>query len=141
MSVQRARLGLALALAPLAAPLTVWVGLVVRAAVSPQRFRGSPNPVVDAGVLAVLLVAYAAPATYPATLVFAWPLFRFLRSIDRVRWWIFGVSGAAVGAALLPAYLHFLNPRGWVDFFPGVGLIAGAATGIAFWFIATRVNE
>ena len=141
MSPQRARLGLALGLAPLAAPLAVWLGLLARAALSPRRVHGSTNPVVDAGVLAVLLVAYAAPAAYPATFAFAWPLYRFLRATGRVTWWIFTVSGAALGALLLPLYLHFLNPRGSIDFFPGVGLIAGGATGFAFWFIATRVKE
>ena len=140
MSAHRARLGLALALSPLAAPVAVWLGVLARAAVSPGRLRGSSNPVVDALLLAVLLVAYTAPAAYPATLVFAWPLFRFLQSIDRVRWWIFTASGAALGAILLPLYLHFLSPRGWFDFFPGVGWIAGGAIGLAFWFIATRVT-
>src|SRR5512146_3023279 len=80
MSAHRARLGLALALSPLAAPVAVWLGVLARAAVSPGRLRGSSNPVVDALLLAVLLVAYTAPAAYSATLVFAWPLFPFLQS-------------------------------------------------------------
>jgi hypothetical protein len=57
-------------------------------------------------------------------------------------WWSLTLVAAVAGGILFPLYLHALDARGSWDFFPGVGVVAGAATGWTFWYIAsTRVTR
>ena len=133
-----ARLGLALALAPLAAPLAIWAGLLIHALILPSRGNDPTFNPVAVVVLAVALTAYGAPLAYAATLGLLWPAFRFLESVRRPDWWWMAAVGAAAGAVLFPLYLKFLDPHAFFRLFPGAGALAGAANAVAFWRVATR---
>jgi len=137
-SNRRPPLGLALAVAPLAAPLAIWAGLLVRALILPTRANDpTMNPVAIA-VLALALIAYGAPLAYAATLGILWPLFRLLESVKRADWWWMAAAGALAGGALLPLYLKILDPHAFFRIFPGAGAVAGGATAVAFCSIAAR---
>jgi hypothetical protein len=133
-----ARLGLAIALAPLAAPLAIWGGLLIRALILPTRGNDPTLNPVAVLVLAVALIAYGAPLAYAATLAFVWPVFRLLESVRRADWWWMAAVGAVAGVVLFPAYLKFLDPHAFFRLFPGAGALAGGANAIAFWYIAER---
>jgi len=137
-SNRRPPLGLALALAPLAAPLAIWAGLLARALILPTRANDPTMNPVAILVLAVALIAYGAPLTYAATLGILWPLFRLLDFVKRADWWWMTAAGAAAGGVLLPFYLKVLDPHAFFRIFPGAGAVAGGATAVAFWFLATR---
>jgi hypothetical protein len=128
----------ALLVAPLAAPLAVLLGCAVRALVTPRTAPDGVNPVVGVVFLAVLLLVYGAPLSYGATLVVLWPIGAVLRDAEAFSWWALTLVGFVGGALLFPLYLHALDSRGTWDFFPGVGGAAGAATGWAFWYLASR---
>ena len=132
------RLWLALAFAPLAGPLAIWVCLLFRAAVLPRTPTDAVDNVGSVLVLVFLFLAFGAPLAYAATLVVVVPAFRLLDASERASWWAIAVIGAMGGGLLFPLYLHLLAPHGFFNFFPGAGFIAGAATGLAFWRIATR---
>lgn len=128
----------ALLLAPLASPIAAWLGSLLHGLTIHPRAGDPPWSVAAALVIMVAFVLFAAPVSYVATAVIVWPAALLLRSAGSVRWWSLTSIGALAGAALLPAYLHWLAPRGTFDFFPGVGLVSGAAAGWAYWFIAVR---
>jgi hypothetical protein len=127
-----------LALAPLAGPLAIWGCLLFRAAVMPRTPTDAGDSVASILVLAFLFVGLGAPLAYAATLVVVVPAFRLLDAAERASWWAIAVIGAIAGGLLFPLYLHLLAPHGFFNFFPGAGFIAGAASGLAFWRIATR---
>jgi hypothetical protein len=133
-----ARLGLALALAPLAAPLAIWAGLLIRALILPTRGNDPTLNPVAVGVLAVALMAYGAPLAYAATLGFVWPVFRLLESVERADWWWMAAAGTVAGGVLFPLYLKLLDPHAFFSLFPGAGAVAGGASAVAFWYIAAR---
>ena len=128
--------GLALVVAPLAAPLTVVLASAVCALMRPRPGTEGINPVVGIVFLAVILVVYGAPLAYAATLVILWPIAAVLRGARAFTWWGLTVVATIAGGILFPLYLHALAPSATWDFFPGVGLAAGAATGWTFWFVA-----
>jgi hypothetical protein len=128
----------ALLVAPLAAPLAVLLGSAVRSAVSTRTAPDGVNPVVGIVFLAGLLVVYGSPLSYGATLLILWPIGAMLRDARAFSWWALTLAGLVGGVLLLPVYLNALDPRGTWDFFPGVGAAAGAATGWAFWYLASR---
>ncbi|HWH52852.1 MAG TPA: hypothetical protein VN651_14990 [Gemmatimonadaceae bacterium] len=132
------RLPLALLVSPLAAPLAVWLGSIVRGVVSHQVSSGVGNPVAASLILLFALVLFSAPVAYASTLLIVWPAAVFLRALGVFRWWSMAIGAGAAGAALFPLYLHALEPRGSFSFFPGAGAVAGAAAGWAFWFIVAR---
>ncbi|MFI5230616.1 MAG: hypothetical protein ACHQWU_16205 [Gemmatimonadales bacterium] len=131
------RFGLALAMAPLAAPAAVLFGTAVFAVVKPQPGTEGINPVAGLIFVAALLLVYGAPLAYGATFGVLWPAAVLLRDAGRFTWWSMTLLGAAGGGALFPMYLHLLAPQGTWHFFPGAGYVGGAATGWAFWFVAT----
>jgi hypothetical protein len=129
---------LALALAPLAAPLAIWAGLLIRALILPTRGNDpTVNPVAIV-VLAIALIAYGAPLAYAATLGIVWPVFRLLESLKRADWWWLAATGAVAGGVLFPLYLKLLDPRAFFSLFPGAGAVGGGASAVAFWYIAAR---
>jgi hypothetical protein len=132
------RLGRAAVVAPLAAPLTLVVGSVVRALVSPRTAPEAINPVAGFLFLTAIVVAYGAPLAYGATVVIVWPAAAVLRQAKAFTWWALTLVSALAGGSLFPVYLRALDSRATWDFFPGAGFAAGAATGWVFWFIATR---
>ena len=130
--------------APLAAPIAVFMVLLsarlfgwgAAALPAPQGRDGySPVAVV---IWLFIIVAFGAPPSYVATLLIVWPSSRALAAHGSFRWYAVTIVSAIAGAILAPAYFHLLEPRGRIALFPGAGAVAGAATGIAFWFIATR---
>lgn len=125
-------------MAPLAGPLAVLLGSAVRALVSPRTAPEGINPVVGVVFLAAILLVYGAPLAYGATLAILWPAAVVLRDTRAFTWWSLTLVSTLAGGILFPVYLHAFDSRGTWDFFPGAGFVAGAATGWAFWFIATR---
>jgi hypothetical protein len=133
----RPRFGRAVVVAPLAAPLAMFVGSAIRSIVSPAAAPTGINPIASAVFGAVLLLLYGAPLAYGSTVILLWPIAVLLGESRLFRWWtVTPVSGVA-GAIVFPLYLHALAPRGTWDFFPGAGFVAGAATGCVFWFMAS----
>lgn len=132
------RLWRALALAPLAGPLTIWVCVLVRATVVPHTVNDAVDSVGSIIVLPLVFLGLGAPLSYAATLVVVLPAFRLLDAAGKASWWAMVVIGAVAGGLLFPVYLHLLAPRGWFNFFPGAGFIAGAVAALAFWRIAVR---
>jgi hypothetical protein len=141
----RSRLLLALLVAPLAAPLAMELGWLVYGLVTisirPSATAQHPGPLeVVAGIwfFGYVFMLLGAPLAYAATLLVVLPLFLLLRAADRLTWWLLTLVASLAGGALLPLYMHWLNPRGSTDFYPGAGFLAGAAAGWAFWYLATR---
>ena len=116
------KIGRAFAVAPLAGPLALWAGRVLIAIVVPRAASDSVNGVASVLLLAFVLMGFGARLGYVATFVAVLPAFRLL-----------DVAGKA-----FPLYLHILAPRGSFGFFPGAGFVAGLASGLAFWWLATR---
>jgi len=125
-------------LAPLAAPLAVFTGSALRALVMRRPTTDAAHPVLAALIIGLVIVAFGAPLAYAATLVVLWPTVRALRAIGHLAWWSLTGATALAGGVLFPLYLHWLEPRGSFDFFPGAGVAAGAASGFVFWWIALR---
>jgi hypothetical protein len=130
------RFGRAVLIAPLSMPLTVTLGLAVRALVGTRRGLDGTNPVAAVVLLPAILLMYGAPLAYGATLLILWPAGALLRDTRAFTWWSLTLIGMVAGGLLFPAYLHAIDPRGTWDFFPGAGFAAGAVTGWCFWFIA-----
>lgn len=127
-----------MAFAPPAGPLAIWVCLLFRAAVMPRTPTDAVDSVGSIMVLPLVFLAFGAPLAYAATLIVVVPAFRWLDAVERANWWAIAGIGAVAGGLLFPVYLHLLAPHGFFNFFPGAGFIAGAASGLAFWRIATR---
>lgn len=138
------RFGPAIGFAPLAAPVAVfivglsrsvfgWAAGAVPAGQLPQSYSLASNV-----IWLFIIIAFGAPPSYLVTLLIVWPLSRALAARGRFRWYTVTVASAIAGGFFMPLYLHVLEPRGRIELFPGAGAVAGAATGIAFWLIATR---
>ncbi len=138
--MRRRRLGLALVVAPLAAPCAVWLGALARGLGTPRAPGDPPNSVLAALVILFAICMFAAPLAYAATFAVLWPALRLLGAAARP-WWTLTLLGAVAGGALMPVYLRMLDPRGSWDFFPGVGFVAGAASGFAFWYFAAPAGD
>jgi hypothetical protein len=132
------RLGAALVIAPLAAPLAMMLGSVARAIVDPRVRPEGTSLLVGVLFLTALLVVYGAPLAYATTLIVLWPAAALLREAGAFTWWSLTLVATIAGGIVFPLYLHALDPRATWSFFPGAGFAAGAATGWSFWFIATR---
>lgn len=128
----------ALALAPLAGPLAIWACVLLRAVVVPHTATDAVDSAGSIIVLPLVFLGFGAPLSYAATLVVVLPTFRLLDASGRASWWAMAVVGGVAGGVLFPVYLHLLAPRGWFNFFPGAGFIAGAASALTFWRIAVR---
>ena len=128
------RFGKAIVVAPLAAPVAIFSMLLLREAFGSVH-EGS---IAAIPVWLFALVLFGAPPAYLSTLVILWPVSRALASAERFTWPVATAISAFAGAIIMPAYLRALEPRGRIDLFPGAGVLAGAATGLAFWVIATR---
>jgi hypothetical protein len=126
----------AFAVAPLAAPLAVFVGALAQAALSRSRLV-SPTPATPASLVVLLwaLVLFGAPIAYAATAIILWPATVLLRRWRLLRWWTLSTIAALAGSVLLRAYAAILQPRGTIDLFPGAGAVAGAAVAITWWRI------
>jgi hypothetical protein len=140
---RRPRFAAAIAIAPLAAPVAVYVGLVARAWLAGTMAEGlGQGPAVQRAVATVLwlfiVVMFGAPLAYAATLVILWPSACILVNGERNAWPALVLIATLAGGAALPVYTKMLEPRGHIGLFPGAGFVAGAATGLAFWRIATR---
>jgi hypothetical protein len=143
-SADEPRFGPAIGFAPFAAPVAVFIVLLLRsafgwgtAAVPSGQGPGSYSLAAFVSWLFIIIV-FGAPPSYVATLLFVWPSSRALAALGWFRWYTVTSASAVAGGVLMPLYLHLLEPEGGVKLFPGAGAVAGAAIGIAFWFIATR---
>jgi hypothetical protein len=132
------RLRRAVVLAPLAAPLTIVLGAMIRTLAKSGLHFDGPTSVAGAILVTLIVAVYGAPLAYGATVLILWPAAAVLRDAGALRWWGLTLIGGVGGAVLFPVYLRALDSRGTWDFFPGAGFAAGAAVGCAFWFIATR---
>ena len=135
------RLGRAVLLAPLFAPLTIVAGGIVRTATTTGLRAGGPSSVLSVLILTLIVLVYGAPLAYGATVLVLWPAAAVLRDAGAMRWWWLSLIGGIGGAVLFPVYLNVLTPRGTWDFFPGAGFATGAVVGCAFWLIATRCGR
>ena len=124
-------------LAPLAGPPAVFAGSLIRSLVT-HAPRDEPFSVAAVLVLLFAFYLFGAPLAYATMLILAWPLTRAARAESGLAWWVACIAGALIGAAVFPAYLHLLAPRGSFDFFPGAGLVAGAAVTGVFWMLSLR---
>jgi hypothetical protein len=129
----------ALIVAPLATPIAAFVGTALYGATTHHSSAQDP-PTTLVTVLVVLFafIVFGAPVAYVATAAVVWPVSLLLRSAGWARWWSLTGIAALGGAMLLPAYAHWLAPRGTIDFFPAMGLVSGAVAGWTWWFIAAR---
>jgi len=129
----------AFVIAPLAAPLAVFVGALPHAAWSRGRLAG-PTPATPASLLVLLWVfaLFGAPLAYAATIIILWPATVLLQRWHLLRWWTLATIAAVAGSMLLHGYTAVLQPRGTIDLVPGAGAIAGAAVAIALWWIGLR---
>jgi hypothetical protein len=128
----------AMVLAPLAAPIAIWVGLLLRILLDARSASRPEDSIASVAVLALVLIVLGAPLAYATTFAVLLPAFRWLEARSRTTWWTLALIGAAAGGIVFPLYLHWLQPRGSFEFFPGAGVLAGAATGVVFWWLATR---
>lgn len=133
---RRGRLGLALLVAPLAGPSAAWVVALFHGVLTPRPPGEPPWSFAAALVLLFAFCLFGAPPAYVATICLAWPLTRALGRWSRP-WWPLTLACAVAGAAVLPFYLKMLTPRGSWNLGPGIGFIAGAASGCVFWYLAT----
>jgi len=124
-------------LAPLAGPLAVFAGSLIRVVVV-HAPHDEPFSIPAVLVLLFAFYMFGAPLSYAAMLILAWPLSCLGTTGRGSGWWVACAVGAGTGAALFPVYLHLLDPRGSFDFFPGAGLLAGSAVAGAFWLLAIR---
>ncbi|HXT17541.1 MAG TPA: hypothetical protein VN706_18005 [Gemmatimonadaceae bacterium] len=133
------RLRTAFGIAPLAAPLAVFVAVLARAASNGGRLSG-PTPATPASLLVLLWVfmLFGAPLAYAATVIVLWPATVLLRHWNLLRWWTLATIGALAGTVLLRAYAALLQPNGTIDLVPGAGAIAGAAVALALWWMGLR---
>jgi hypothetical protein len=143
-SADEPRFGPAIGFAPFAAPVAVFFVALLRsvfgwgtAAVPAGQGPGSYSLAAFV-IWLFIVIAFGAPPSYVATLLIVWPLSRALAARGRFRWYTVTIVSAIAGGFLLPLYFHVLEPRGRIELFPGAGAVAGAAIGIAFWFIATQ---
>ena len=108
---------------------------LLRGLVTPRTAGDRPWSIAAALVLLFAFCLFGAPLAYVATLGVVWPVSRVLGRWARPWWPLMLISGVT-GAALLPIYLKMLTPRGSWNFGSGIGFIAGAASGWAFWYLA-----
>ena len=138
-SPRKRRLFLACLVAPLAAPAAAWVMSLAAFLVSPERRAAGAgtSSLMSVVFFGFLLLLYGAPLAYGATALVALPAFLVLQRLGWRAWWELTTVTALGGSAVLPLYLHILEPRGWIHFPFGMGAAAGAAVGAVFWRIAT----
>jgi hypothetical protein len=135
--VSTRRLWTAVLLAPLAAPLILWLGSILAGVVHCVR-AGCDSEIHSVASVMLLGFVFAMFGYLPslaATALIITPAFvlggadgsfRSARTLG-----IVGL-GAATGAVLVPAYLHFLQPGGTIDLMPGAGILAGASVAMVF---------
>lgn len=138
-STRATRLGYLIA--PLFASLAVFAGSAIRGLAAHQPSTDPAHPVLAALIALFAIEMFGAPLAYASAVVVLWPAVRVLRAVGWLQWWTLTFVTTLGGALLFPLYLHWLTPRGSFQFFPGAGAIAGAATGLAFWWIALRPAE
>ena len=80
------RLGRAVAIAPLAAPLAIAAGSIIRSILSPPAAPNGINPVPGALFGVVLLLLYGAPLAYGCGVFILWPMAAVLRDTRLYRW-------------------------------------------------------
>ena len=138
------RFGPAIGLAPLAAPVAIFIVALLRGVFgwgdTEVRAGGGPESYSLAAhvIWLFIIIAFGAPPSYMATLLIVWPSSKVLAARGWFRWYTLTIVSAIAGAFLMSLYLRVLEPRGHMGLFPGAGAVAGAAAGIAFWFIATH---
>jgi hypothetical protein len=138
------RFGPAIGFAPLAAPLAVFIVALSRsvfgwgAAVVPGGPGHESYSLASYAVWFFITVAFGALPAYLVTALIVWPASRVFAARGWFRWHSVTLVSATAGTLVMPLYLPFLEPRGRIELFPGAGAVAGAATGIAFWVIATH---
>jgi len=136
--VPRARWIRATLVAPVAAPAVVWVGFLVAAIASTHHVASGINPVAGSLFLAFALFVFGFPAALIATIVILLPVSILAERYRAVAWPIFVAIGAVAGGVIMPAFLHWLEPRGHISMWPGAGVVAGAAVALLFWRISRQ---
>jgi hypothetical protein len=79
---------------------------------------------------------------YPMAFLFGIPVFAVFRALNWLRWWQVTLGGSSVGLVFL-AYVSLGAASFSASEVLAPGALfggAGAATGLAFWFIAVRSN-
>jgi hypothetical protein len=135
--VSTRRLWTAVFFAPLAAPLILWLGSILAGVVRCLRAGcdSEIHSVASAMLLGFVFAMFGYLPSLAATALIITPAFvlggadgsfRSVRTLGIV------ALGAATGAVLVPAYLHFLQPSGTIDLMPGTGILAGASVAMVF---------
>jgi len=122
----------AILIAPIAAPIVVWLGLLVRAVVTTHPGVDQTNPVPAALFLAFAMFVLGFPVALSATIALLLPASVVLERHQTRAIPMLAAIGAVGGAVLLPAFLRWLEPRGSIDLWPGAGAAAGAAVAFVF---------
>jgi len=139
MSYDSRRVRRAFAIAPLAGPLAVYAGVVIRSVITHAAAgNAAPNSLEAELFFLWLFVLFGAPASYAGAIIVLWPATTLLRRLNAAKWWALTAVGALIGAVLLAVYKTILLPRGSIDLFPGDGLVAGGAVGFSLWLLGFR---
>lgn len=129
----------AFAIAPLAGPLAVFAGVVIRSAITHAIVRNAAPNNLEAELFFLWLFAlFGAPASYAGAIIVLWPVTALLRRLNLIKWWTLTAAAALIGAVVLTLYKTMLLPRGSFDLFPGDGFVAGGAVGFTLWLIGFR---
>ena len=130
--MMRARRIRATLLAPLAAPAVVWVGFLATALASTHQATDHTNPVAGFLFFGFALFVFGFPAALLATVVILLPASILVERYRVAAWPILAAVGAISGAVIMPAFLHWLVPRGSITMWPGAGAVAGAVVALVF---------
>ena len=135
--MSRRRLWTAVLLAPLAAPLILWLGSILADVLRCVHARcdSEIHSVASVMFLGFVFAVFGYLPSLAATALIITPAFvlagadgsfRSARTLGII------ALGAAAGAVLMPAYLHFLQAGGTIDLMPGAGILAGASVAMVF---------
>ncbi len=125
----------------MAAPVVVWIGLLATAIASTHQANDQTDPVAGFLFLGFALFVFGYPVALTATIAILLPVSILVERYRVVAWSILAAIGAIVGGLIMPAYLHWLVPRGNIRMWPGAGAVAGAAVGLLFWRLNRRTTH
>ena len=126
-------------LSPLVTPFVVYVGILVQAIISGgDVFSGHWSDLLDGlGNLSLFVL----PVAYYCALGVALPLVFWLRARVSLPFWSAAIAGGAIGSApmsLLQLITAIHKGKESYVALIGIGIVAGAAAGMVFWWVALR---